>query len=502
MGNLQLKRLWKRDLALAALVGDLASALAAPIAVQDVDGTALWGEAAGLDERRAAIEHSGEILGWVSGSAQAPIVARLLAHVLAQEAVKKALAAEVLEKYRELNLLYNFSDKLINAPEVERMGALALAEAGRLIEATAGAVILLDQEGGRRVIGAFGPPLRWLAEPASPGNLVEKVMQTGEAQLLNGVDGRQCFQDSFHLICSILCAPLKTEKRSLGAILLVGGETIDYSARDLKLLNTVALQVAPAIEMARLYQIAVEKGRLERELQMAYQVQASLIPLAAPQIVGWEFAGRWQPAREVSGDYYDFIPEADGRLGLVIADVADKGMPASLFMVFTPSAVRASADGMTAPAEVISHANRLVASEASQGLFVTLVYARLDPETGALSYVNAGHNPPLLYRCQTEQLVKLERTGLPLGINEDLAYDQREVRLDSGDFVLFYTDGITEAMDGANHDFGLERLQRLVLDQRQSSAEEITASVLAAVKAFANEEPAFDDITLMIARRL
>ena len=251
---------------------------------------------------------------------------------------------------------------------------------------------------------------------------------------------------------------------------------------------------------AQVVQLAVEKGRLDHELQMAHEVQASFLPRETPQIPGWEFVARWRPAREVAGDYYDFIPGDRGQLGLVIADVTDKGMPAALFMVLTRSIVRASVTSTPSPAEGITRANRLLCADSYGGMFVTLFYALLDPAIGEVTYVNAGHNPPLLCRADHEQLTKLGRTGMALGVIADASFEQRTAHLHPGDFIVFYTDGVTEATDAQEREFGMERLQRVILDHRGAPAADIVAALEQAIEDFAGPTDPFDDIAIVVAK--
>jgi serine phosphatase RsbU (regulator of sigma subunit) len=253
---------------------------------------------------------------------------------------------------------------------------------------------------------------------------------------------------------------------------------------------------------AEVVQLAVEKGQLEHELHMAREVQASFLPRETLQVPGWEFVARWRPAREVAGDYYDFIPGDGGKLGLVIADVSGKGMPAALFMVLTRSIVRASLDHAPSPAKGISRANRLLCAEASGGMFVTLFYALLNPATGEVTYVNAGHNPPLLYRADQEQLTQLEPTGMALGVVTDTSFEQGRLHLQPGDFVVWYTDGVPDAIDAQERGFGMERLQHVILDNRRAPAVDMVAALEGAIDDFAGPGDPFDDIAIVVAKRL
>jgi len=250
----------------------------------------------------------------------------------------------------------------------------------------------------------------------------------------------------------------------------------------------------------------VEKEKLEHELRMAREVQASLLPRVIPSLPGWEFAAHWEPARRVSGDFYDFIPlsrpESSDAWGLVIADVSDKGMPAALFMAVTRSIVRASTAGASSPAESITQANRLICADAARGMFVTLFYAQLDPAAGDLTYVNAGHNPPWLYRAEAGEWEELTRTGMVLGMFGAHTLTERVVRLQPGDFVLMYTDGLTDATNAQGERFEIERLRQVMDARRGASASDLVTALYEAVSRFRGDNALFDDITCLIVKRL
>lgn len=190
---------------------------------------------------------------------------------------------------------------------------------------------------------------------------------------------------------------------------------------------------------------------------------------------------------------------------LLVADVTDKGLPAALFMVFSRSIVRASLDWAASPAEGIRYANQVICAESTHGLFVTLFYGLLNPQNGQITYVNAGHNPALLYQSSDDgggRLVRLPATGRPLGVDPDSNYSQNTIQLNHGDFIFLYTDGITEAPNELGEEFGLERLERTLLEQREKAPAEMVESVEQAVAQFTGSPTPFDDITIMVARRI
>ncbi len=328
---------------------------------------------------------------------------------------------------------------------------------------------------------------------------------TSDAQSDNRFTGHQSV--IMYKLRSILCVPLKVKEQLRGIIYVDSRiQAGIFTPADMELLTIIAANAAIAIENARLYKVAVEKGRMEQELQVARNVQASLLPNRTPQFAGWEIAARWLPARQVAGDYYDFIPLANAdnsRLGIVIADVTDKGMPAALFMAFTRSTLRASLSTIESPVEAIAHANALVSADSYKSMFVTLFYAALDPASGNLTYINAGHNPPYLVKpAQPQPLSRLKRTGIPLGIDDSMTYTQEMVALQPGEMLICYTDGATDALNPAGEDFGNERFEQVILANQAGSADSMLHAIETALLAFIGGGVPFDDITLVILKRL
>ncbi len=338
--------------------------------------------------------------------------------------------------------------------------------------------------------------------------IVEKVARGGQPMLTSDAqsDQRLNLRDSvLNLrLRSILCVPLQLKGQVTGVIYvdkrLHAGI---FTKADLELLDAIAPTAAIAIENARLYAAAIGQGRMERELQMAREVQTQLMPRTTPQRPGWDFAARWEPAREVAGDYYDFIPADTGdALGFVIADVTDKGMPAALFMALTRSLIRASTIGPATPAEAMAQANRLIYADAVNDMFVTLFYGRLDPATGLLTYVNAGHNPPLLFRAGQAQPEPLTRTGVAMGLLPYAPYQQRTIQLEPGDWLFLYTDGVTDALNGLKQRYDDAALLQALTELRPLGAEAILAGLDRALSAFVGDTPPYDDITMMLLKRL
>jgi sigma-B regulation protein RsbU (phosphoserine phosphatase) len=407
-----------------------------------------------------------------------------------------------------LALLYHLSQTFNSSLDLDEVLNRVMDEVIRATHAERGFVMLQEEDGLLLFRVARGIDQQTIGEPQFQvsRSVVERVAHEGQPILTSDAqsDARFSMRQSVMILGlrSILCVPLMLKDRNLGAIYVDNRMQAGiFSQSDLELLTAIASSAAIAIENARLYQIAVEKGRLERELQVARQVQAGLLPQDLPQLPGWEFIARWRPARQVAGDYYDIILHEDGRLSLVIADVTDKGMPAALFMALTRSFIRASMDLASSPAQGILHANRLICADSTNGMFVTLFYALLDPATGDLTYVNAGHNPPLLFSAGSDQPAALRRTGMALGVEVETSYEQNTLRLQPGDFIVLYTDGVVEAIDTSQQEFGIQRLQQVLLDNRNSTPSSIVQALEQDLIAFTGPTPPFDDITLLFAKR-
>ena len=245
----------------------------------------------------------------------------------------------------------------------------------------------------------------------------------------------------------------------------------EYSADDRKLLNDLATQTAPAVQVAQLVRQqqrqAQERERIEQELRVARLIQQTLLPKEVPDLEGYKLAAYYQPAREVGGDFYDFLKLDDEHLGLVVGDVTDKGVPAAIVMATTRTMLRASAQRLDSPGEVLKRVNDVIVRDIPPNMFITCLYAILNLESGLLRYANAGHDLPYRRRRRSSSnngggAEELRATGMPLGLLPGMSYEEKEIVLARGDSVLFYSDGLVEAHDPHRQMFGFPRLQGLV----------------------------------------
>jgi sigma-B regulation protein RsbU (phosphoserine phosphatase) len=244
---------------------------------------------------------------------------------------------------------------------------------------------------------------------------------------------------------------------------------------------------------------ALAHEKVEQELVLASQIQASFLPDRVPDVPGWELAATLEPARQTSGDFYDLIPLPNERLGVLVADVAGKGMGAALYMAVSRTLLRTYAvEFHTEPELMFRAANLRILRDSHADLFVTAFYGVLDPATGVLTYCNAGHNPPYILRAVNgDATLALSRTGLPLGIFEELTWNQRTAQLAPGDLLILYTDGITDAEDENGRFFGSEKLLEVARKCRERSAQAVQNTLMAEVREFMGGTPQGDDIALI-----
>ena len=300
----------------------------------------------------------------------------------------------------------------------------------------------------------------------------------------------------------LIAAPLSIQRDMYGVMLVEEDENARrFRRRRLEIINGIAQQVALAIQNDMLQQEMVVRERLETEVQLARQIQQTFIPESLPSFTNWQFAARWRTARQVGGDFYDLIKLPDNKLGVFIADVADKGMPAALFMALTRTLIRSAVLEKRSPANAMQMVNNSLLPDSAQGMFVTAVYGELDTTTGIFTYVNAGHNPPILVR-QNGEIEILRRTTIALGVVENQDIDQKTISFGVGDNMLLYTDGLTEASSPNGDLFGEARLINIMKSLRDSAAEELLQSIEESSNDFIAPLPLSDDITMLAIRRI
>ena len=463
-------------------------------------------------------------------------------HILGTAIARARLYAQAkVRRVQEQRALLSLSQDLLMSESLES-ALQRLARAGaRLLEADACAFVEADELAGRAVLrAAYGWHLPadvvWpvLLDAASPHlwYLPERAVDLATETLseLPPLLAHQGFHGHLGIAVEL------GGGAPVGTLMVSTHAPRQFLDDEAQLLGILANLLVQTLERARLHHEAHARQKLEQELELAREIQASFLPNCCPVVPGYQIESYYQAARQVGGDFYDFIalPPAPGqpapsdgarptsvvfrggtrlaapempdlsaaqRLGVVIADVTDKGVPAALFMALSRTLLRATASDGRPPVEVLERANQLILADSRSGLFVTCFYAVLETRTGVVTFANGGHNYPLHWDAATGEVRPLRAQGIVLGIVPDPRFEQRSFTLGPGDVLLLYTDGVTESMDAARELFGDERLVALLRANHQRSPEAIINAVLAAVNAFAEGQSQADDITMVVLKR-
>lgn len=301
---------------------------------------------------------------------------------------------------------------------------------------------------------------------------------------------------------SMMISPLSYAGKDLGVLAVARRhEDGDFSKNDFAVFRSVAEQSAFAIGNARVHRDANEKKAIEGELRNAREVQRVLLPQEDPKVSGFRVNGTNLPAKIISGDYYDYIELNDGKLGVVIADVSGKGVPAGLLMAMCRSLLRAVSITNASPSAVLAAVNGYLFPDIREDMFISLIYGVLDPETGSMTFARAGHEPALVYRKSTGTVEVSKPRGLAVGIDRGGVFERvtkdEVLPLESGDCVLLFTDGVKEAINAHDEEFGMERLADVFRDAANMGAEAVVERVQEAVSDFTGDGPQLDDVTIV-----
>lgn len=406
-----------------------------------------------------------------------------------------------------LETLYRVSQALTSTLDLEAVLNTVIDQVILVTKAERGFLMIGDRPQDLRFKAARGIDQQLIndAEFQVSRGILTRVAETArpvvtsDAQHEDWLSGRQSVMAL--KLRSIMCAPLLLKGCMTGLVYVDNRMQAGiFQPADLELLQAVANTAAVAIENARLHQQALARARLERELEVAQLVQASLIPQCVPAVTGFELGALWRSAYEVAGDFYDFVLRPDGEMGVVIGDVTDKGVPAAFFMALARTTVRAS---LAAPADAgacLQQANRLLCADAASGMFVTLFYVGLQPGSPRLVCVNAGHNPPLLLRRGEAGVIRTSQPSLPLGIDEAAQYASAAMEVEPGDVLLLYTDGIVDAENRQGEPFGTDRLRSTLRQHAGLPAQALCGAIEQDVLQHAGGQPALDDLTLVVLR--
>ncbi len=427
--------------------------------------------------------------------------AALLAFLFASPVGAHRLARQVRDaefelkaRLLELESLYDLGLSLGGQLDLSSLADEVLFRSISLTDAGRGTLVLLEESGSvllERSVGTEVVAARDAAAWKLPeGGFIHHAAASGDA-------ARAALSSE-----KMLAVEISVPGRRLGVLAVADkesrdGRVLDFTPTDARLLSLFANQAAGAIETARLHKEALEKERIERELELAATIQQQILPRDLPNVPGVAIAARNVPTRQVGGDYFDVLPLSGGRLAFLVADVSGKGIPAALLVSTVHAAVHLQIDEARTISDLVERIDRHLQRYAVTRKFLTAFFGLLDPATGVLRYVSAGHNPALLRRAGGG-IEELKATGVPLGMFPNAAWKEITLSMGNGDLLCVYSDGITEALDASDEEFGVPRLSRL-LDA--SPPEEICRRVFDAVASFAADVPQYDDQTLLLVHR-
>lgn len=333
----------------------------------------------------------------------------------------------------------------------------------------------------------------------STEGLVGWTARTGQGAVVDDVSKDDRYVQAREKTRSEMVVPIKLKDRVIGVFNIESDQPGTYHEHDLDLLMTFAAKSAIAIERSSLYRELLLKKQLDQEVDIARSIQKTFLPRKDPEIKGFDVSGLNRSSRQVGGDYYDFIDIEEGQTGVVIADVAGKGVPASLIMASFRASLIAEIRNNYAIRAIMQKVNKLMTESLDKGNFVTAVYGVLDSRNRILTYSNAGHNPPLLFR-KSGEVQELTYGGLAFGIKDDVRYSEQPLHLDPGDSLVMFTDGVTEAQNDKSEDFDNSRLIDIFRKNETKSAREIVEAITSEVLKFKAEDFILDDLTLMVLK--
>ena len=416
----------------------------------------------------------------------------------------------------KLRLLLDITKKISRSLNLEEVLNLVMDTLGSLLPYDAAGIYIIRCDATRTVTGAKACADNFLQTEVVRGYDIEELLelrlkagegiigyvaQTGEPVISPDVRSDPRYINARERTRSEMVAPIISNDQVIGVFDLESDRLNAYTPDDLQVLLLLASQVAIIIEKAMLHEQLVEKKRLEAQLEVARQVQLELLPARDPEIEGFDISAYNFSTEEVSGDYYDFVRIYDDLLGIVIADVSGKGVPAALLMAFLRASLRAAIHIGYAPNISMAKVNYLLWESIENHQFVTAFYGALDATNKTLAYVNAGHNPPLLMD-EDGSARYIERGGLPLGMFKDTRYYEYYLPIEAGQTLVIYTDGVTEAPAPDGQEYGRARLESIVRAERHRSARDLIQAIYTDVLAWTAGRGAGDDMTFVVVKAL
>jgi sigma-B regulation protein RsbU (phosphoserine phosphatase) len=410
---------------------------------------------------------------------------------------------------QELNAMRTVSEVMTSNINLDDLLSLIINKLVTTIGAERGTLFIVDETGEElwsKVLLEDVGPLSEIRIKIGEG-IAGHVAVTGEVVNISDAYADPRFNPNFDQVTgfrtrSILATPmLNPQQKIIGVVQLLNKHDGAFSFRDERLLAAMSSQAAISIENARLYQQEMQQQLIKQELETAHSIQASFLPDTIPKYAGWDIGAFWCPIRNVAGDFYDFYPIDNGRMAVVIADVSGKGIPAALFMALSVTVLRFGMSLNLPPHEVTRRANELIIADQRSRMFATTFVGYISLESGEMEFSSGGHNPALVYRGASKTCEYINASGVAVGIFKGAEFVLETARLDVGDILVLYTDGITEVINTEEEEFGEERLETLVIRNANRPAEYIADLVLEAITEFAGEQDLFDDATLVIIKR-
>jgi phosphoserine phosphatase RsbU/P len=438
-----------------------------------------------------------------------------------------------VEETLVFDFLHGLGEAFRETIRPQELHRLIVEGATRVLDANGGALYLTDRTGGKLTpafISKGCPPLvdvppNILQQAAvtpvalesylrllsvTPGEgMIGRVWQTGQPVCLNDISEVPELVKSRGGVLgtgSVMAAALSYGKQDLGVLAIANGPIgAPFSQGDFVVFKSIAEQSAFALYNAIIYSMANEKKRLDHDLEIARDIQRILLPAEAPAINGFQISGISVPARQVSGDYFDYIRVDDERLGVAIADVSGKGVPASLIMAICRSVLRSEAARNPSPADVLRKVNRQLYPDIKEDMFISMAYLILDHQRHGITLARAGHDAPLLYKQQSQTVTPVKSPGMVVGIDSGSVFDRLTtdfaVPLERDDCLVLYTDGVTEALNAEEDEFGLDRMIQSVRASATDGAQTIVKRIIEDVRNFTGSVPQNDDITLIAIRK-